>query len=141
MENILTNYYADGKKIDAVIVPSDTISYGVENILEKHGYKVGENWPLITGQDAEVEGIKNILKDKQTFTIFKDTRILAEKCANMVQAVIEGKEPEINDSISYDNHRFVVPSYLCTPIVIDKNNIQKELIDSGFYTEETLKSK
>lgn len=141
MEDILTKYYADGKKLDAVIVPSDTISYGIENILEKHNYKVGKDWPIITGQDAEVEGAKNILNGKQTMTVFKDTRILAEKCANMVDDILNGKEPEINDSISYDNHKFVVPAYLCTPIVVDKNNLKEELVDSGYYKAETLNLK
>lgn len=141
MEDILTNYYADGKKLDVVIAPSDTISYGIENILEKHGYKVGENWPIITGQDAEIEGLKNILSGKQTMTVFKDTRVLASKCVTMVEAVLDGKEPEINDSVSYDNRKFVVPSYLCTPVVVDKSNLKKELIDSGFYTEDDLKTK
>ena len=141
MEEIMTKYYADGKKLDAVIVPSDTISYGIENILEKHGYKVGEKWPMISGQDAELEGAKNILSGKQTFTIFKDTRILAKKCVEMVDDVMNGKEPEINDSISYDNRKFVVPAYLCTPVIVDKDNLKKELIDSGYYTEEEINSK
>lgn len=141
MEEVLNKYYSDGKKLAAVVVPSDRIGYGVANVLEKHGYKVGENWPIITGQDAELEAARNVLSGKQSMTVFKDTRILASKCVTMVEAVLEGKEPEINDTVSYDNHVFVVPAYLCTPILIDKSNLHKELIDSGYYTEEELNGK
>jgi putative multiple sugar transport system substrate-binding protein len=81
---------------------------------------------------------KNILSGKQSMTIFKDTRVLADKCVKMVQAVLEGGQPEINDTTSYNNNKKIVPSYLCTPVPVDKNNIQKELIDSGYYKKAEL---
>ena len=137
MKKILKNYYTD-KKVDVIISPYDGISYGIIDALKDEGYEVGKNFPLITGQDADLQAIKNILSGEQTMTIFKDTRTLAEKCVTMVEAVLEGKAPEINDTISYDNRKTVVPSYLCEPIVIDKNNIDKELIESGYYTKEEL---
>lgn len=137
MENILQTYY-NNKKIDVVISPYDGISYGIADALKDEGYKVGEDFPLITGQDADLQAIKNILSGEQTMTIFKDTRILAEKCVTMVEAVLKGKAPDINDTISYDNRKMVVPSYLCQPIVIDKNNIDSELVESGYYTKEEI---
>ena len=135
MEDIISGYYGQGQKLDVVVSPFDGISYGIAAALEGAGYQVGTNWPLITGQDAELMATKNILSGKQTMTVFKDTRVLADKCVTMVQAVLEGKEPEINDTTSYDNHKLVVPSYLCTPVAVDKDNVQKELIDSGYYTK------
>jgi len=81
---------------------------------------------------------KNILSGKQTMTVFKDTRILADKCVSMVQAVLEGKEPEVNDTTSYNNHKLIVPSYLCTPVAVDKDNVQSALIDSGYYTKDQV---
>lgn len=133
MEDIISGYYTDGKKLDAVISPFDGISYGIAAALEGAGYKVGTNWPIITGQDAELMATKNILSGKQTMTVFKDTRTLADKCVTMVQAVLEGKTPEINDTKSYDNHKLVVPSYLCTPIAVDKDNVKSALIDTDYY--------
>jgi len=138
MEDIISGYYTDGKKLDVVISPFDGISYGIAAALEGAGYQVGTNWPLITGQDAELMATKNILSGKQAMTVFKDTRILADKCVTMVQAVLEGKKPEINDTKSYDNHKLVVPSYLCTPVAVDKDNVEKELIDSGYYKKSDL---
>lgn len=138
MENLLSGYYSTGTDVDIVFSPFDGISYGIAAALEGAGYKVGEKWPMITGQDAESMAIKNIKSGKQSMTVFKDTRVLASKCVTMVQAVLEGKEPEINDKTSYDNGKLVVPSYLCTPVAIDKDNIQKELIDSGYYKESDV---
>ena len=133
MENIISGYYTDGKKLDAVISPFDGMSYGIAAALEGAGYKVGSNWPLITGQDAELMATKKILSGKQTMTVFKDTRVLADKCVTMVQAVLEGKTPEINDTESYDNRKQVVPSFLCTPTLVDKGNVKSALIDSNYY--------
>jgi len=116
------------------------MDYGIINALEDAGYKVGEDFPIITGQDAELQAIKNIWSGTQTMTVFKDTRILAEKCVTMVEAVLAGKAPEINDTISYDNRKMVVPAYLCKPMIIDKDNIHKEIIESGYYTKEELDS-
>lgn len=139
-EDILTNNYAD-EKIDIIFSAFDGLSYGCKAALEGAGYVVGsEDWPLITGQDAELMAVKNIVAGSQTMTIFKDTRILAEKCVSMVQAVLEGSEPEINDTEQYDNNVVVVPSYLCTPVAVDADSYEAELIDSEYYTAEEINS-
>lgn len=138
MENILSANYSTGKDVDIVISPFDGISYGIAAALEGAGYKVGDKWPLITGQDAELMAAKNIISGKQTQTIFKDTRVLADKCVTMVQAVLEGSEPEINDTTTYNNNVIVVPSYLCTPVSVDKDNLVEALVDSGYYTQAEL---
>jgi putative multiple sugar transport system substrate-binding protein len=49
---------------------------------------------------------------EQYSTVFKDTRDLAKKTAAMVDAVMQGKEPEVNDTKTYDNGVKVVPSNL-----------------------------
>lgn len=138
MENLLAGNYGTGKDVDIVVSPFDGISYGIAAALEGAGYKVGEKWPLITGQDAELMASKNILSGKQAQTIFKDTRTLADKCVTMVQAVLEGTEPEINDTTTYNNNAIVVPSYLCTPVSVDKDNIVEQLVGSGYYTQADL---
>jgi putative multiple sugar transport system substrate-binding protein len=140
MENLLSAHYSQGEDVDIVASPFDGISYGVAAALEGAGYKVGEKWPLITGQDAELMAVKNIISGKQSQTIFKDTRVLADKCVTMVQAVLEGAEPEINDTETYNNNVIVVPSYLCTPVSVDKDNIKEMLIDTGYYTQDELGS-
>ena len=81
---------------------------------------------------------KNILDGTQTASIFKDTGLLADKCVTMVEAVMKGSEPEINDTTTYDNNVVVVPSYLCTPVAVDKTNLEEVVVDSGYYTAADL---
>ncbi|MDD7176760.1 MAG: multiple monosaccharide ABC transporter substrate-binding protein [Lachnospiraceae bacterium] len=135
-ENYLTGFYAD-EDLDICATAFDGFAYGCKAALEGAGY-TADNWPLITGQDAELMATKNIISGKQTMSIYKDTRLLAEKCVTMVQAVLEGKEPEINDTEQYDNGKIVVPSYLCTPVAVDQDNYKEIIVDGGYYTEEQL---
>ena len=136
-EDLLTGYYAD-QDLDIVATAYDGLAYGCMAALEGAGYAVGTKCPLITGQDAELMATKHIISGKQTMSIAKDTRKLAEKCVTMVQAVLEGAEPEINDTTTYNNNVIVVPSFLCTPEPVDKDNYKEILVDSGYYTEEQL---
>ena len=51
---------------------------------------------------------KNIVAGYQTMSIYKDTRLLAEKCVGMIEAVLNGTQPEINDTTTYDNQRLLI---------------------------------
>ena len=135
-EDILAGFYAD-EDLDICMTAYDGLAYGCRSALEGAGY-TAENWPLITGQDAELMAVKNIIGGYQTMSIAKDTRTLAEKCVTMVDAVLTGSEPEINDTTTYDNGVFVVPSYLCTPVAVDAENYTEVLIDTGYYTAEQV---
>ncbi len=135
-ENYLTGFYAD-EDLDIACSAFDGFAYGIKAALEGAGY-TDANWPMITGQDAELMAVKNIISGKQSMSIYKDTRLLAAKCVTMVQAVLEGSEPEINDTEQYNNGKIVVPSYLCTPVAVDVDNYQKEIVEGGYYTEEQL---
>ncbi len=136
LENYLTGFYSD-EDLDIVASAFDGFAYGAKAALEGAGYTEA-NWPMITGQDAELMATKNIIAGTQTMSIYKDTRLLASKCVTMVQAVLEGSEPEINDTEQYNNGKIVVPSYLCEPVAVDKDNYKKEIVDGGYYTEEQL---
>ena len=135
-EDYLAGFYAD-EDLDICLTAFDGFAYGCRSALEGAGY-TAENWPIITGQDAELMATKNIIAGYQTMSIAKDTRTLAEKCVTMVNAVLTGSEPEINDTTTYDNGVFVVPSYLCTPVAVDVDNYQAVLVDTGYYTAEQL---
>ncbi len=133
----LDQYYTE-EKLDIVCSAFDGFSYGAKTSLLAHGYEIGTDWPVITGQDAEKAAVQNIIGGYQTMTIYKDTRVLATKCVTMVQAVLEGAIPEINDTHKYNNGKMAVPSFLCTSIAIDEDNYEKILIDGGYYTKVQL---
>ena len=136
-EDYLAGFYAD-EDLDICCTAFDGFAYGCRSALEAAGYTVGTNWPLITGQDAELMATKNIISGHQTMSIYKDTRLLAEKCVTMVNAVLTGSEPEINDTETYNNNVIVVPSYLCTPVAVDQSNYEEIIVGGGYYTAEQL---
>ena len=139
MDNLLSAYYGK-EKVHAVLSPYDGLSIGILSSLRGVGYgSAGQPWPFVSGQDAEVPSVKSIIKGEQYSTIFKDTRELAKVTVKMVDAVMTGSKPEINDTKTYNNLVKIVPSYLLKPVAVDKTNYKKILIDSGYITEDKLK--
>lgn len=135
-ENYLAGFYAD-EDLDIACSAFDGFAYGIRSALEGAGY-TADNWPMITGQDAELMAVKNIISGHQTMSIYKDTRLLADKCVTMVNAVINGTEPEINDTTTYNNNVVTVPSYLCTPVAVDVSNYEEIIVEGEYYTAEQL---
>jgi putative multiple sugar transport system substrate-binding protein len=139
MENLLSAFYTR-KKVDAVLSPYDGLSIGIIAGLRGVGYGSTEMpMPVISGQDAEVPSIKSIINHEQYSTIFKDTRDLAKVTAAMVDAVLSGGTPEVNDTKTYNNGVKVVPSYLLKPVTVDLDNWKTALIDTGYYKAEQFK--
>ena len=143
MEDLLTGSYNDGSKVNGVLSPYDGISRGIITALQNAGY--GPNLtstptplPVVTGQDAEIASVKLIADGVQSSTIFKDTRLLAEQAVTAAVAFLKGDKPEANDTKTYDNGQKVVPSFLLPVVTVYKDNIQKELIDSGYYTADEV---
>ena len=139
MDNLLSAFYGKDK-VHAVLSPYDGLSIGILSSLKGVGYCTAQQpCPVVSGQDAEVQSVKSILKGEQYSTIFKDTRELAKVAANMVDAVVSGKTPEINDTKTYNNGVKVVPSYLLKPVAVDASNWKPILVDSGYYKESQVK--
>ena len=135
MDNLLAANYSTDTKLDAVVCSNDSTAQGVTNALVNAGYT---EFPIITGQDCDVPSMINMLQGRQSMSVFKDTRTLAEKVVGMVDAVVKGTEPEINDTVTYDNGVYVVPSFLCDPVFADLSNYEALLIESGYYTADQL---
>ncbi|SIO31239.1 multiple monosaccharide ABC transporter substrate-binding protein [Vannielia litorea] len=139
MDNLLSAHYTD-KQVHGVLSPYDGLSIGILSSLKGVGYGSGDlKMPIVSGQDAEVPSVKSILAGEQYSTVFKDTRELARVTVGMVDAVLGGGEPEINDTSTYDNGMKVVPSYLLEPVSVDASNWEEILIGSGYYTEDQIK--
>jgi putative multiple sugar transport system substrate-binding protein len=139
MDDLLTSSYRSAR-IDAVLSPYDGISIGILSALKSDGYgSAGKPLPVVTGQDAELASVKSIIAGEQTQTVYKDLRKLAKVAANMVDAALNDKKPEVNDTKSYDNGAKVVPAYLLQPVSVDKSNYKEALVDDGYYTENDLK--
>jgi len=138
MDNLLSAFYTT-KRVDAVLSPYDGLSIGILSSLKGVGYGSGNmKMPIVSGQDAEVPSIKSMLRGEQYSTIFKDTRDLAKVTVDMVDAALSGKTVTVNDTKTYNNGVKVVPSYLLKPVVVDKTNWEKILIDGGYYKKSQI---
>ena len=136
MENLISAHYTGDTKLDVVLCSNDSTAQGVTTAILGAGM---ENFPIITGQDCDVTSVKNMIAGTQAMSVFKDTRTLANKVVGMVDAIMKGTEPEINDTKTYDNGTGIIPTYLCEPVFADIDNYKELLVDSGYYTEDQLK--
>ncbi|WP_428965709.1 multiple monosaccharide ABC transporter substrate-binding protein [Micromonospora fluostatini] len=139
MEDLLTSSYNDGTQVDGVLSPYDGISRGIITALQNAGYgAAGKKIPVVTGQDAEIASVKLINDGVQGSTVFKDTRLLAEQAVIAAEAFLQEKQPQANDTTTYDNKVKVVPSYLLPVETVYKEDIQAKLVDSGYWTAEEV---
>jgi putative multiple sugar transport system substrate-binding protein len=138
LDNILSSKYASAR-LDAVLSPYDGISRGLIASLKAVGYYSADKpAPCVSGQDAELPSVKSILAGEQTSTVFKDTRLLAAQAAKMADQMLKGQTVDTNDTKTYNNQVKVVPSFLLDMVLVTKDNVQKELVDSGYYKASDL---
>ncbi|MBO7638284.1 MAG: sugar-binding protein [Treponema sp.] len=139
MENlIVTNGYGPkNRRLDAVLCSNDSTAIGVTDALLAAGYSA-ENMPIITGQDCDIYSIRNIIKGTQSMSVFLDTKDTVSMTVKMVDDIMKGKKPLLNDKQTYNNGSGFMQSYLCDPTIVTKENYKSILIDSGYYTENDL---
>ncbi|MTI47132.1 sugar ABC transporter substrate-binding protein [Sporosalibacterium faouarense] len=124
---------ANNNEVDAILAPNDGTAGAAIQALTAQGL-AGE--VPITGQDAEKAAAKRILEGTQSMTIFKDTRALGEEAIDMAIKLANGESIEANGAV--DNGKIEVPSVLLTPQVVDKDNLNETLVDSGYIKESEL---
>lgn len=138
MDNLLSAHYTEAT-IQGVLAPYDGLSIGIISSLKGVGYGSGDlAMPIVTGQDAELRSIKSMLANEQYSTVFKDTRELARVTVGMVEALLKGGVPEINDTSTYDNGVKVIPSYLLEPVSVNLANWEEIILGSGYYTKDQV---
>jgi D-xylose transport system substrate-binding protein len=81
--------------------------------------------PPITGNDAELAAIQRIIAGDQYNTISKPINIVAEAAAEIAYKFAKGEKP------AGDTTLFDTPSQLFVPTVVTKENVKKEMFDSG----------
>ncbi|EPW7976304.1 D-xylose ABC transporter substrate-binding protein [Cronobacter turicensis] len=130
MENALT---ANNNKIDAVVASNDATAGGAIQALSAQGLagKVA-----ISGQDADLAGIKRIMAGTQTMTVYKPITQLANTAAEVAVELGNDKQPKSDATLN--NGLKEVPSRLLTPIKVDKSNIESTVIKDGFHKKSDL---
>ncbi|VBB06902.1 Hypothetical protein LUCI_2142 [Lucifera butyrica] len=132
-EDALTANHND---IQGVLAPNDNTAGGVIQALAAQG--LAGKVP-ITGQDSDLAAAQRIVQGTQGMTIFKDTRELGKAAIDAAVKMAKGEKPDANNKVN--NGKMDVPSILLPPVAVDKSNIDKVLIDSGYLKKEDVYKK
>ena len=126
-EQILT---AAGSRVDATFAANDGLANSVIAARKSQGLP-----PIpLSGQDATVSGIQNILAGWQTMTVYKPIKVEVAAAATAAIAMLRGEAiiPLVNDTI--DNGQRTIPFIKLAPIAVTKANIAETVIADGFRT-------
>ncbi|MCE7949440.1 MAG: sugar ABC transporter substrate-binding protein [Chloroflexi bacterium CFX4] len=130
-EAILT---AEGGNVDAAIAANDGLAGAIIAALEN----AGKPYIPVTGQDATVGGIQNILAGKQSMTVYKAIKAEAEAAAALAIALLKGEDTDDLVTGVVNNGTRDVPSVLLVPVSVTKDNIAETVIADGFRTWEEI---
>lgn len=114
---------ADGK-VDGVLAANDGLGGAAIGVLEGAG-QAGK--VPVTGQDATVEGLQNILAGTQCMTVFKSSVGEANALADAAIAIANGEDPETTGTVEDSEGGRDVPSVILEPVAITKDNIATEI--------------
>ena len=130
-EQMLT---AAGGGIDAAIAANDGIASSVIAALQNQGLP----FIPVTGQDATVGGIQNILAGRQSMTVYKAIKAQAEAAAALAIAIVNGEDTSAIATGAVNNGTNDIPSVLLVPVGVTSANIAETVIADGFRTWEEI---
>ncbi|MCD4535748.1 substrate-binding domain-containing protein [Nocardioides sp. cx-169] len=123
---------ADGK-VDGVLAANDGLGGAAIGILEGNG--LAGKVP-VTGQDATVEGLQNVLAGTQCMTVYKSATQEANALAETAIALVNGDEAETTGTTVDSSDDSEVPSILLEPQSITKENVGDVIADGGQKMED-----
>lgn len=123
---------ADGK-VDGVLAANDGLGGSAISVLEQNG-RAGD--VPVTGQDATVEGLQNILAGTQCMTVYKSATQEAGALAEVAIALANGEEAETNGTVEDSEGGRDVPSILLEPQSITADNVGDVIEDGGQTAED-----
>jgi D-xylose transport system substrate-binding protein len=124
---------ADGK-IDGVLAANDGLGNAAIAILKKNNAN-GE--VPVTGQDATVQGLQNILNGDQCMTVYKAIKKEADAAAALAVALAKGEQGSAPDTVKDPESGKDVPSVLLEPQAITIDNVN-DVVADGYVTKDEL---
>lgn len=121
-------------KINGVLAANDSLGAAVISVLKKN--KLNGKVP-VTGQDATVEGLQNILAGDQCMTVYKAVKQEADAAAQLAVGLAKGENKLVTGSVKDTESGKDVPSVLLVPKPIFKDSV-KDVVTDGFVTKEEL---
>ena len=123
-----------GKQIDGVLAANDGLGNAAIEILKKD--KRNGVVP-VTGQDATIQGLQNILAGDQCMTVYKEIKKEAQAAADLAIKLYRGEKPSAPQRMKDPESGGIVDAVLLPPTAIDKKNMNK-VIKDGFVKKEAV---
>jgi D-xylose transport system substrate-binding protein len=120
-------------KVDGVLAANDGLGNAAISALKQR------KLPQIpvTGQDATLEGLQNIVNGDQCMTVYKAIKKEADAASKLAIALAKGETPS-EQTTPIDNGSQEVPSILLDPVSVTKDNISDYLGEPDFPTKEDI---
>jgi D-xylose transport system substrate-binding protein len=132
----LKAYLDTGKTVDAIVAANDGTAGGaIQTLREKH---LDGKVP-VSGQDAELAACQRIVAGTQTATVYKPFVLEANESAEVAMAMAKGETPQTNSTVN--NGQIDVPSFLLTPVLVTKDNMQSTIVKDGFHSYDAIYNK
>ena len=122
-----------GNKIDGVLAANDGLGNAAVSALKARKLK---QIP-VTGQDATLQGVQNVLTGDQCMTVYKKIEDEANAAAKLAIALAKGQTPEA-PADSTNNQKKDVPSVLLTPVAVTKDNVKDYVNNADFPKVEEI---
>lgn len=112
-----------GGKIDGVLAANDGLGGAAIAVNDKNGVKIP-----VTGQDATLSGLQNVLLGKQCMSVFKNTALEAKDASDLAIALLNGEKPAAPATVDVNGTQ--VPAVYSEPVAVYVANVQ-EVLDAG----------
>jgi len=120
--------------IDGVLSANDGLGGAAIKVLKKKG-KNGK--VPVTGQDATLEGLQNLLTGDQCVTVYKAIRPEAQTAAKLAVQLFKGQKPAVRNQLKDPESGAYIPFESLSPVSIDVTKINTVLKD-GFADKKKL---
>jgi len=120
--------------IAGVLAANDGLGNAALSVLKKQ--KLNGKVP-VTGQDATVQGLQNILVGDQCITVYKAIKKEADAAADLAVSLAKGQKKSVDGKVNDPTSKQDVPAVLLTPVAITKDNV-KDVVADGFVTAAEL---
>jgi D-xylose transport system substrate-binding protein len=120
-------------KIDGVLAANDGLGNAAISAIKQRKL---DQIP-VTGQDATLQGIQNIVNGDQCMTVYKAIKKEADAASALAIALAKGEEPTA-ETTPIDNGSKEVPSILLEPVAVNKDNISEYLGEPDFPKKEDI---
>jgi D-xylose transport system substrate-binding protein len=120
-------------KVDGVLAANDGLGNAAISAIKQRKLK---QIP-VTGQDATLQGVQNIVSGDQCMTVYKAVKKEADAAAKLAIALAKGEQPTGADAQT-DNGTKQVPSVLLDPVSVNKDNIGDYIGEPDFPKKEEI---